>query len=86
VLITALLLTLLACNRDPCQAYVAAFNDCYEVHDPDSAARLESNYCADFDDSSDDYFACLAESYERGDCTSDTGLAQIDAEVAECTL
>ncbi|MFT5681646.1 MAG: hypothetical protein ACI8RZ_002552 [Myxococcota bacterium] len=86
VIFYALLLTLLGCNRNPCPSYVEAYNDCYQVSEPDSPVRLQSDYCADFDATSDDYFTCLAESYESGDCTTEDGIADIDAMVAECTL
>ena len=82
----ALLLSLLACNRQPCQDYVEAFNECYDTLNPDSNNRLESGYCADYDATSDDYFTCLADSYSSGDCTSDAGIAEIDSSVAECSL
>ncbi len=86
VIIPALLLSLLACNSSPCPSYVAALNDCYQTLEPDSPDRLKNDYCSDFDATSDDYFTCLTDSYESGDCTSDSGIAEIDAAVAECTL
>ena len=86
MIIYALLLTQFACNSSPCPSYVAALNDCYQTLEPGSPERLQNNYCASFDDTSDDYFTCLVESYESGDCTSDSSIAEIDAAVAECTL
>ena len=86
MIISALFLSLFACKGNPCQSYVSAFNDCYETNDPESAARLTSDYCTDFDETSDDYFTCLADSYESGDCITDTGIAAIDTDVAACTL
>ena len=86
VLTIPLLLSILACSGDPCGSYREAFNTCYETLDPDSNNRLELNYCADFDSASDDYFTCLTDAYESGDCTSDDGISDIDAAVAECTL
>jgi len=86
VIIYALLLSQLACYSNPCLSYVTALNDCYQDLEPGSPDRLENNYCANFDAPSDDYFTCLVESYESGDCTSDSGIAEIDAAVAECML
>jgi len=84
--IISVLLSLLACKSAPCPSYVAAFNECYEVNDPNSSNRLRGGYCSDYDETSDAYFTCLAESYSNGDCSTDTGLAAIDVAVASCSL
>ena len=80
------LISLLACSSPPCSSYVAAFNECYELNDPSSNNRLEGNFCLDYDETSDAYFTCLADSYSNGDCSTDTGLAEIDAAIASCSL
>jgi hypothetical protein len=77
---------MLACESTPCPTYVSAFNECYEINDPSSNNRLPGGFCTDYDETSDAYFTCLADSYSDGDCSTDTGLAAIDVAIASCTL
>lgn len=82
----SVLLSLLACNATPCPSYVEAYNECYELNNPSSSNRLPGGFCADYDETSDAYFTCITDSYSSGDCSTDTGLAAIDAEIANCSL
>ena len=86
MLSTILLLSMFACFGSPCQRYVSAVNDCDEERDSDAEDSLSGSYCSDFDETSDNYFTCLTAAYEDGDCSTESGVSEIDAAVAKCTL
>ena len=84
-MLSAVLLAM-ACREDPCQRYLNATEACYAEAGVEPSVSLSRDFCDDYDESAEEYFACLAQIWEGSSCSTDASVDDIITEMSTCTL
>ncbi len=77
---------LVGCNsgQKACEGYVEAYNGCIEAFGSGNAIDADVTGCELVEDDNADYYDCLADAYNNGECTTNEEWAATVEDAATC--
>jgi len=83
----ASIVALAGCSRfgPPCEKAYKAVDRCVEEYSGEENASGDfESFCAEEDECMDDYYDCMATTYQKADCSTSEGVSEAGGEAATC--